>query len=139
LWVFNRAAAKRLRNHFARHLINAAIAEIMIGGIMKSEDLKSMSIDDLWNLHQEVGAQLGQKLEAKKARLEERLRKIEMVEKIACLNQPRRRTRPVRPKYRNPKDPTETWSGRGKLPRWLDPQLRAGRRLDEFLIDRAFG
>ncbi|MCK1316911.1 H-NS family nucleoid-associated regulatory protein, partial [Bradyrhizobium sp. 23] len=38
---------------------------------------------------------------------------------------------------RNPKNPAETWSGRGRLPRWLRPQLRAGRKLDDFLIDRA--
>ncbi|WP_346016210.1 H-NS histone family protein [Bradyrhizobium sp. C-145] len=32
----------------------------------------------------------------------------------------------MRPKYRNPKNPAETWSGRGRLPRWLRPQLRGG-------------
>ncbi|WP_375143545.1 H-NS family nucleoid-associated regulatory protein [Bradyrhizobium sp. CCGUVB14] len=29
------------------------------------------------------------------------------------------------------------WSGRGKPPRWLSPQLRAGRKLDDYLIDRS--
>jgi DNA-binding protein H-NS len=94
-----------------------------------------MSIDELWNLHEEVAAKLARKIAAEKAMLEDRLRKIEVAGKI-WLNGARRRYPPVRPKYRNPKDPAETWSGRGKLPRWLAPQLGAGRRLDDFLIDR---
>src|SRR4051812_30132524 len=111
----------------------------MPGSVMKSTDLKSLSLDELWNLHEEVAAKLGRKIAAEKARLEERLRKIEVAGKITRLNGARRPYPPVRPKYRNPKNPAETWSGRGKLPRWLGPQLRAGRRLDDFLIDQASG
>jgi DNA-binding protein H-NS len=43
----------------------------------------------------------------------------------------------VLPKYQNPKDPSETWSGRGKQPRWLKAQLRAGKKLNDLLIDRS--
>jgi hypothetical protein len=41
----------------------------------------------------------------------------------------------VLPKYRNPKNPAETWSGRGKQPRWLAAQLRSGKKVDDFLIE----
>ncbi|MDQ3617688.1 MAG: H-NS histone family protein [Pseudomonadota bacterium] len=40
----------------------------------------------------------------------------------------------VAPKYRNPDNSAETWTGRGKQPRWLAAQTSAGRGLDEFLI-----
>ena len=40
----------------------------------------------------------------------------------------------VAPKYRNPGNPAETWSGRGKQPRWLAALTGAGRKLDDFLI-----
>lgn len=40
----------------------------------------------------------------------------------------------VAPKYRNPANPSETWAGRGKQPRWLAAYTDAGRKLDEFLI-----
>lgn len=40
----------------------------------------------------------------------------------------------VAPKYRNPDNPAETWSGRGKQPRWLAAYTRQGRNLDEFKI-----
>lgn len=40
----------------------------------------------------------------------------------------------VAPKYRNPDNPAETWTGRGKQPRWLAAHTGNGRSLDEFLI-----
>lgn len=40
----------------------------------------------------------------------------------------------VAPKYRNPDNPAETWTGRGKQPRWLAAQTASGRSLDEFTI-----
>jgi DNA-binding protein H-NS len=38
------------------------------------------------------------------------------------------------PKYRNPLKASETWSGRGKKPRWLTKQLKSGRKMDDFRI-----
>jgi DNA-binding protein H-NS len=43
----------------------------------------------------------------------------------------------VLPKYRNPKNQSETWCGRGKQPRWLTEELRFGRKLSDFLIHAA--
>ena len=40
----------------------------------------------------------------------------------------------VAPKYRNPANPKETWTGRGKQPRWLAAETSKGRKLEEFLI-----
>lgn len=40
----------------------------------------------------------------------------------------------VKPKYRNKKG--ETWAGRGKTPRWLVAELKAGKKKDDFLIAR---
>ncbi|MFC0676891.1 H-NS family nucleoid-associated regulatory protein [Lysobacter korlensis] len=40
----------------------------------------------------------------------------------------------VAPKYRNPDNPAETWTGRGKQPRWLAAYTSQGRSADEFLI-----
>ncbi|GAA0706009.1 H-NS histone family protein [Dyella marensis] len=42
----------------------------------------------------------------------------------------------VAAKYRNPEDPSQTWSGRGKRPLWLVAQLKKrGVTLDSLLID----
>lgn len=40
----------------------------------------------------------------------------------------------VEPKYRNPANGAETWSGRGKQPRWLAAYTAQGRALEEFRI-----
>ncbi|MFZ5636557.1 MAG: H-NS family nucleoid-associated regulatory protein [Pseudomonadota bacterium] len=42
--------------------------------------------------------------------------------------------RKVAPKYRNPSNPKETWSGRGKQPRWLAEQVKKGKKAEDFLI-----
>ncbi len=102
---------------------------------MKPHDLESMSLDELWSLHELVASLLAQKISAEKARLDQRLRELgqstaDSTEKVSA----RRPYPQVFPKYRNPTRPSETWAGRGKQPRWLTAQLRSGKRLDDFRI-----
>ena len=40
----------------------------------------------------------------------------------------------VKPKYRNPANKSETWSGRGKRPRWFSAALSAGKKEKDLLI-----
>ena len=103
---------------------------------MDTEHFNSLSLDELWRLHEQVAASLTQKILMQKARLEERLNKMGLADEATRFDRKRRPYPPVRPKYCNPKNPAETWSGRGRLPRWLRPQLRGGRQLDDFLIDQ---
>ena len=37
-------------------------------------------------------------------------------------------------KFRNPADPEQTWTGRGKRPRWLQEKLDKGAKLEDFAI-----
>lgn len=37
-------------------------------------------------------------------------------------------------KYANPNDPDETWSGRGRKPRWIEAALNSGKSLVDLLI-----
>lgn len=42
---------------------------------------------------------------------------------------------PVAPKYRNPDNPEETWTGRGRKPRWLAVALTSvGKKLEDYAI-----
>jgi DNA-binding protein H-NS len=111
-------------------------------------NLSSLSIDELWALHEEVGAILSKKISAEKRDLEHRLASLNRspisdraaIKRAALLNGDRRPVRrkypPVLPKFQNPSDPTETWAGRGKQPRWMVAQLKAGKKMNDFLIDR---
>lgn len=47
---------------------------------------------------------------------------------------PGRKLGKVPPKYRNPANTAETWTGRGKQPRWLAEQVAKGKKVDDFLI-----
>lgn len=109
-------------------------------------NLSSLSMDELWALHEEVGNMLSEKITNEKRELEERLAKLNgrMTTKISRANpqaaerrKVRRKYPPVLPKFQNPSDPSETWAGRGKQPRWLVLQLKAGKKINDFLIDRA--
>jgi DNA-binding protein H-NS len=104
---------------------------------MKPLDLESMSVDELWSLHEFVGSVLARKISAQKARLDERLRQLDLdgvPNPVKGMSRARRPYPQVFPKYRNPAEPSETWSGRGKQPRWLTAQLKSGKRLDDFRI-----
>jgi DNA-binding protein H-NS len=46
----------------------------------------------------------------------------------------RRVKTPVAPKYRNPANPEQTWSGRGKRPRWFNDALKAGKKEKDLAI-----
>jgi DNA-binding protein H-NS len=42
--------------------------------------------------------------------------------------------RKVAAKYANPDNPSETWTGRGRKPRWLSAKLKDGDKIDKYLI-----
>ena len=96
---------------------------------METNQLNAVPLAELWELHQQVIVRLRSILVAEKAKLEERLRRLQPQDDRAPRPYPK-----VFPKYQNPRNPTETWSGRGRQPRWLSPQLRSGKKLDDFRI-----
>jgi DNA-binding protein H-NS len=106
-------------------------------------NLDAMSVDEMWRLHERIIEILSERLTTEKRELETRLAKLRRDQELPRLKsegaatepRPERRKLPaVSPKYRNPDQPSETWSGRGKRPRWLTAALTAGRTIDEFMI-----
>lgn len=94
----------------------------------------AMSVDALWQLHEEMRVVLAAKMAEQKHELDARLRDLAQFSAashraVAAL-QPK-----AGPVYRNPDQPSQVWSGRGLRPRWLVFQLAAGRSLDEFRIE----
>ena len=104
---------------------------------MKPYDLKSMSMDELWSLHEFVSSALARRISAETERLNQRLRQLglgALPHNVKKTSHARRPYPKVFPKYRNPAKPSETWAGRGKKPRWLTAQLKSGKRIDDFRI-----
>ena len=42
--------------------------------------------------------------------------------------------RKVKPKYRNPNDDSQSWTGRGRMPRWMAELVKKGEIRENFLI-----
>jgi DNA-binding protein H-NS len=110
----------------------------------KKFSLDAMSVDEMWQLHEEVNAALSIRLTSEKRELEKRLAQLrrekemrqseEMESRTRDVPRERRKYPRVFAKYRNPNEPSETWSGRGKQPRWLTAALKLGHTIDEFAI-----
>jgi DNA-binding protein H-NS len=100
---------------------------------MNGDAFESMSLDELWKLHEQVTSTLARRITLQKAKLEEQLRRLEIDDAISP-DKPRRPYPKVLPKYQNPKNPTQKWSGRGKQPHWVRTQLKAGKKLEHFRI-----
>jgi DNA-binding protein H-NS len=112
----------------------------------KKFDLDAMSTDEMWRLHVEIGQVLSVRLTSEKRELEKRLaqlrreRELPQTEVTLSRQSPPRERRKyprVLPKYQNPDEPSETWSGRGKRPRWLTAALKTGHTIEDFIIRKA--
>jgi DNA-binding protein H-NS len=114
------------------------------GGMNKKSNFDGMSVDELWQLHEELGQVLSIRLTSEKRELEKRLaqlrRRKEMRRSVPedprAAPRERRKYPRVFPKYQNPEEPSESWSGRGKQPRWLQAALKAGHKIEEFVIGK---
>jgi DNA-binding protein H-NS len=95
-------------------------------------NLKSMSIDKLSKLKDQVDAMLHTKVADERRSLEAELHKLSRLSTSKAVRAGGRG--PVAPKYRNPENPSETWAGRGLKPRWLAAALKGGKKLEHFSI-----
>lgn len=113
---------------------------------LNKSKLEKLSVDELYTLYDRVEQLLTKRIENEKRRLEEGLAALRSNPKAKrasfrlTIGSPkpkkvqRRKYPTVRPKYRNPDNHSETWSGRGRRPRWLWAQLKAGKKTDDFLV-----
>lgn len=94
---------------------------------MTNIDLNSMSIEELWALHEEIASILTAKMEAEKLKLQRRLEQIQG-------KTPHRAYPKAYPKFRNPEPPHQTWAGRGMKPRWMRELLARGVSMKDLWI-----
>lgn len=99
--------------------------------------LDKMSYAELLKLQERVEVALAEKRLSEAASTKEQLRA--MAEKAGFnLNElfgkrgPKKGPSAV--KYRNPKDTSQTWTGRGRKPNWLVDALKKGAKIESFGI-----
>jgi DNA-binding protein H-NS len=103
-------------------------------------NLKSMSLDRLVNLRDQVNSTLSAKVVDHRRSLESELSKLSRFQGRATTMSAFGRGAArgsVAPKYRNPQNPSETWAGRGLKPRWMSAAIKTGKKMDDFLISGA--
>jgi DNA-binding protein H-NS len=97
--------------------------------------LKSMSVAQLQDLRGKVEAAISEKVTERRQELQAELTKLGHID-----GRPARKARRggplgrVAPKYRDPKEPSHTWAGRGLQPLWLKEALKSGKKIESFLI-----
>ena len=59
---------------------------------------------------------------------------IEQILEFGATKRKKSTRKSVEPRYRSKKNAADTWTGRGKQPRWLVAELESGAKLEDFLI-----
>ena len=99
-------------------------------------NLNEMSLKDLKAHQKEVAKAIATfEARAKKAALAELEKKAsEMGYALSDLLGAGKAKKPAPAKYRNPADPSQTWTGRGRTPQWMKDFESAGNARDAALI-----
>lgn len=101
-------------------------------------DLNALSLKELKDLQSQVAKAINSFEDRRKKEalieLEDKAREMGFsLAELTGLAPVRKRT-PATAKYANPSDPSDTWSGRGRKPRWFEAALRAGKRPEDLAI-----
>src|SRR6478672_9594203 len=102
--------------------------------------LASMSVEALLQLRDEVGSVLSRKagqLQTQLAALGDGGWISSAKKAVGRLRGSKMKGRKVAPKYRNPKNRSETWAGRGAMPRWMAAEIKKGKKREYFAIEKA--
>lgn len=101
-------------------------------------EINHLSLKELKDLQVQVGKAIASFADRKRkealAELEEKARQLGFSLNELIGAAPSRKRTPAVAKYANPADPSETWSGRGRQPRWFAAALKAGKSVDDLSI-----
>src|SRR5688572_6118915 len=99
------------------------------------KNLKTMTLDALLQIRDTADRLISQKVVSERRDLEAKLAKIQSITGAKGYERRGRgatKGRSVAPKYRNPDDSSQTWAGRGNMPRWLRAFIEQGRKQEDF-------
>jgi len=108
---------------------------------VKEVQLEKMTVKDLLALEAAVQDAIANRKLAEKSEVKEKLQAL--AEKSGysvdeLFGKARRVTGggkgSVAPKYRNPANAAETWTGRGRMPLWIKALTEKGAKIEKFLI-----
>ncbi len=81
----------------------------------------SMTTDELLEQKRQIEDELIERIDEELAKIDARRAELLAMKPTAKPEEKKKRVKSSLPaKYRNPNDPTQTWTGRGKAPAWVD-------------------
>ena len=100
---------------------------------MRDSQLEKMSLKDLLALDTEIKTAIDEKRVSERAAMRAKMEDMARASgfSVAELFGGRKKGGKGGAKYRNPKDPSQTWTGRGRRPTWI---VEAGGNIERFLI-----
>src|SRR5262245_8093489 len=104
---------------------------------MPKANLLAMSVEAIMDLRNQIDETLSKRRAVLEKQLEWMDRASAVVSGARVVRGGRSvlKGRKVPAKYRSPSG--ETWAGRGVKPRWLVAAIKRGKKLDDYLIDKA--
>ncbi len=101
-------------------------------------DLNTLSLKELKDLQSQVAKAISGYEDRRKrealAELDEKAKAMGFsLAELMGITAGRKRS-PSMAKYANPANAADTWSGRGRKPRWVEAALKAGKALDDLTI-----
>ena len=107
-------------------------------------DLADLGLKDLIDLQQRVAVAIVERQQTERADLKSKIAALAAeaglsLDEVLGLRRGRSGPKaPVAAKYRNPENPEETWSGRGRKPNWLVAKLqKRGTAIEDFRSEHA--
>lgn len=103
---------------------------------MNYDEIRAMSLKELIELRDFVNHTVIEKQDHERRALAQQFEEMAAnsgmsIEDVLGLNGKNRKGSKVAPKYRNPNNPMETWTGRGRAPLWVtDYEDQGGNRRD---------
>lgn len=110
--------------------------------------IKDMNIDQLAEVRKGIDQQLKQRKKDAAKEVRQRVKELseqlgmpvqELMDQVAGKGVGGRSTGKIAPKFINPENPAQTWSGRGAKPVWLREELQKGKKLEDFAINATQG
>jgi DNA-binding protein H-NS len=103
------------------------------------KELEKMSVKDLLTLEADVKVAIAERRISEKAEVKEKLAALAekngySMDELYGKGKRGGTRGTVAPKYRNPANGTETWTGRGRMPVWMKTLVEKGAKREKFLI-----
>ena len=105
-----------------------------------SINFNEYSLEDLKQIQKDLEKTIKSKAsEAKKTALQQihniaNEHGLDLDEVLEGLKNPKAKSGKVAPKYRNPENEAETWTGRGRKPKWVESALASGNTIESLEI-----